>query len=170
MHFTTHAYVTECNVIDAKKELVFMSITSTKALKLANLPFVKKIGSFSWLFCATILLSTIFQGSCHGFHQWEIAPLNALLLVEEDILQIYYSKCCDKLIFSSKHASKYKEIRKSASFCKLKLCMYIHTARLSYKVKLVWQDLACFMQETHECPREFPREWFAYLTALIKFI
>ena len=74
-----------CDVFDTKKEVVFVSITSTKR---------KSRDVYE-----IILLSTIFQGSCHWFFQRKMALLNASLLVEEDILQIYYSKCCAKLKF-----------------------------------------------------------------------
>ena len=40
----------------------------------------------------------------------------------------------------------------------------------TYKVKLKCQDLMCYTVESQECPQGFPREWFAYSTALVKFI
>ena len=41
--------------------------------------------------------------------------MHALLLMEEDILQIYYSKCYNKLIFSSKCAKSVKKPANSSA-------------------------------------------------------
>ena len=82
-----------------KKEVVFVAITSTKTYglqKLVNLSFVKGshwilVIGMQWLFWKMMLLSVIYQDSCNRFCHclyWEMVPLIALLLVEEDIPQM----------------------------------------------------------------------------------
>ena len=71
----TYACVKECCVVDAtKKEVVFVSITSTKTHEVGKFLICERkssdrYASSSQLFCEMILLSTIFQGSHHRFCQ-----------------------------------------------------------------------------------------------------
>ena len=57
-------HVLKCDVVDTKKEVVFVSITSTETYEVGKSLVCERKSSDGY---EMILLTTIFQHSCHRF-------------------------------------------------------------------------------------------------------